>query len=135
MRESPYFEGSLNPNHCLKGVQTLEDYFESKGQESFIIAIEILQGPTYSWFKNLKREIALQGKPRIKTWRRFKSYMDVRFYRNILRRRALVRKICLCQSANQGSKGKSCLGPRRTPYYSRKDKGLKRRAYHRSRGG
>jgi len=51
MRESPYFEGSLYPNHYLKWVQTLKDYFESEGysnEESFIIAIEKLQGLTYS---------------------------------------------------------------------------------------
>jgi len=51
MREPPCFEGSLDPNHYLKCVQTLEIYFPTKGypdEESFIIAIEKFQGPTYS---------------------------------------------------------------------------------------
>jgi len=78
MREPSCFEGSLNSNHYLKWVHTLEVYFEAKGysnEKSFIIAIEKLQNPAYSWLRNLRRESALQGKPRIKTCRRLKSYM------------------------------------------------------------
>jgi len=59
MREPAYFEGSLDPNRYLKWVQTLENYFEAKGystEESFIIAIEKLQGTSHSSFRNLIRE-------------------------------------------------------------------------------
>jgi len=51
IREPPCFEGSLDPSHYLKWVQTLDAYFESNGysnKESFIIAIEKLQGLTCS---------------------------------------------------------------------------------------
>jgi len=45
MREPPCSEGSLNPNHYLKWVQTLEVYFEAKGysnENSFIINSKVL---------------------------------------------------------------------------------------------
>jgi len=96
--EPPCFKGSLDPNHYLKCIQTLEDYFEAKGysnEESFIIAIEKLQGPTYSWFRNLRRERALQSKPIVMNWRMFKSYMNVRLYRDILLEEELLKEKCL----------------------------------------
>jgi len=45
MRKPSCFEGSLNPNHYLKWVQTLEVYFEAKryfNEKSFIKSIEKL---------------------------------------------------------------------------------------------
>jgi len=70
MKEPSCFEGSLNPNRYLKWVQTFAACFEAKGyanEERLIIAIEKLQGLSYSWFRNLKRESALQGRPKMKT--------------------------------------------------------------------
>ena len=87
MREPPCFEGSLDPNHYLKWVQALEDYLRVNGcsdEDSFMIPAQKLQGFTCYWFKCPRKERALEGKPRIKTWRSLKSYTNVRFYRDLL---------------------------------------------------
>jgi len=61
---------SLDPTIYLRLIQTLEDHFEAKGcsgGESFLITTKKLQGNAYYWFRYLKRERAIQGKPKIKT--------------------------------------------------------------------
>jgi len=70
MKEPPCFDG-IGSDHtiCSGWVQTFEDYFDAKGclgEESFMIAIQKLQGYAQYWFKCLRIERALKGKPRIK---------------------------------------------------------------------
>ena len=49
-----------------------------------MIATQKLQGFFDNWFKCLRRERALQDKPKIKTYSWLKSYIDMRLYRDLL---------------------------------------------------
>lgn len=63
---------------------SLQAYHRGKGcsnEDGFMMPTETLKGIAFYKFRFLRRERALEGDHKIKTWRLHKSYMDVKFYR------------------------------------------------------
>ena len=51
------------------------------GEKAFKLAVLKLKQYASLWYENLKRNRALEGKPKVKTWVKLKKHMDRTFLR------------------------------------------------------
>jgi len=90
----PKFEGTLNLNHYLEWIQTLESFFDVKeylDYKAFKMATFKLKKYALIWYENTKRQRAKEGRPQIKTWSKLRKLMYKRFLSDLYKNELYLR--------------------------------------------